>query len=190
MDPTTELRERDVLLDRIQSYAGEHGLGSLTLDDVAAAFRIPLLSLRGYFDTKDELVVALIARSRVRMRDAFARLNRDVSLDPAERRRGMWKFILEHEIDFRFFFEAYGLALHDHQYGAFMHGVGDWIRLMKESTPSQGRSDEQVEALATLVLAVYRGVMMDLCATGDRERVNAAIDLWFELLATLDAPVR
>ena len=186
MDPTAEFRERDALLERIQSYAGEHGLVPLTLEDVAAALRMPLSSLRGYFDTKEELVVAVIAQARVRIREAFASIERSESMDFVERKRAMWKFVQERELDFRFFFEVFGLALHDQHYGAFMHGIDDWIGLMKESMLSRGMSHERVDALATLLLAVYRGLMMDLCATGDRARVNAAMELCFGLLASLD----
>jgi hypothetical protein len=38
------------------------------------------------------------------------------------------------------------------------------------------RSDARVRA--TFVLAVFRGFLLDLCATGDTKRLKRAVDVW------------
>lgn len=104
----------------------------------------------------------------------------DPTLDNTERRRAMWQHYLTHEDDLRLFFEAYGVALHDETYGPFISGIEDWMGLMKETLQSQGVLPGVADAYSTLVIAVYRGAMLDYCATGNRARVNAAMELWFK----------
>ena len=43
----------------------------------------------------------------------------------------------------------------------------------------------RASSFATLTLAAYRGAMLDYCVTRDRARVNAAMDIWFGLVANL-----
>lgn len=42
----------------------------------------------------------------------------------------------------------------------------------------------EARAFATIVLAGFRGFMLDYCATRDRRRIDRAVDLW---LKSLDA---
>ncbi|HUA07802.1 MAG TPA: TetR/AcrR family transcriptional regulator [Candidatus Acidoferrales bacterium] len=177
MDPTAELRERDALLDRIRVYVDRVGLSALTLERAAAAIGVTAEVLRGYFESKEDLIVAMIARNRIRLRERFAKLDLQVSSD--EFRRLMWNFYVDTIEDSRLFYEAYGLALYDNHYGDFLHGINDWLALLRESLVRRGIPSERAEAFATLSLAVFRGAMMDLLATGERARVNAAMEEWF-----------
>jgi hypothetical protein len=65
---------------------------------------------------------------------------------------------------FRFFFEAYGLALRSpDEYASFLKRVvSDWI-------------DPRTPVEATLELALLRGLLLDLLTTGDRDRVEQAV---------------
>ncbi|MBV8728029.1 MAG: hypothetical protein JO233_09590, partial [Candidatus Eremiobacteraeota bacterium] len=83
---------------------------------------------------------------------------------------------------FRLFFEVYGLALQDRKrFAAFLKRVvQDWLSFISEPLQKQGWRRREAEAFATVLIAGYRGFMLDLCATGDRERINAAVDLWLE----------
>jgi len=177
MDPTAELRERDDLLDRLRPYVDQVGLCALTLENSARALGLPEETLHDFFPTKEDLIVALIARNRIRLRAKFANL--DLSMPADEFRRVMWNFYLETANESRLFFEAYGLALHDKHYGDFLHGINDWLGLLKDALIRRGVPQDRAEAFATLSLAVYRGAMMDYCATDERPRVNAAMELWF-----------
>ena len=178
MDPTSELRERDALLERIGAYVDRHGITNVTLESLGKALGIRAETLEDFFHTKTELIVALIARNRIKMRAKFSNL--DASMEPGAFRRAMWDFYVETSSASRLFFEVYGLALSDEQYGEFLHGINDWLGLLKESLTRRGVSNERAEALATLTLAVYRGAMMDLLATGERPRVNAAMEVWLQ----------
>ena len=73
------------------------------------------------------------------------------------------------------FFEAYGLALrHPDRYSNFIdHAVHDWL-------------DEPLAAIddisATLAIATVTGLVLDLLTTGDRVRVEDAMERFLFLL--------
>lgn len=186
MDPTSELRERDALLDRIRAFVEKNGIGDITLVTLAEKLGLSEETLGEFFHTKTELIVALIARNRINLRAKFAKL--DVTMETDAFRRAMWDFYVESAGASRLFFEVYGLALADKHYGAFLHGINDWLGLLKESLTRRGVPSERAEAFATLTLAVYRGAMMDLLATGERPRVNAPMELSFQAATYLTGP--
>lgn len=179
MTPEDIGRER--LLDRIALYAREEGIAGLQVARVAAWLKMPFAELGEYFASDRDLIAALVARNRTRLRDGFAKLDADETLSDRERRKGMWQTYLDAADDSELFFEAYGLALHDQTYGAFLHGVNDWLNLMVESLCRRGMPRAKATAFATLTLAAYRGALLDYCVTRDRARVNAAMEIWFSL---------
>jgi hypothetical protein len=52
------------------------------------------------------------------------------------------------------------------------------------SAPLQrkGYSESEARAHATVVLAGFRGFMLDYCASKDRARVDRAVELWLHAL--------
>jgi AcrR family transcriptional regulator len=176
---------RDTLLDELRAFVDEHGLAALTIEKACAITGLSEDELCTYFDTKEELIVAFVEQDRRRLRERYKSYRADPSVGVMERRRGMWQSILEHEADMRIFFEAYGLALHDNLYREFFHGINDWLDLLRETLRKRGFAADRADALATLAIALYRGAMMDVCATHDRARVNAAMDLWFDTVDRL-----
>ncbi len=186
MDPSAEMRERDALLERIAAYVNEHGIIALDLDALAASLNMTTSHLREFFDTKHDIVVALMSKNRVGHREALAAAAADPASTLLQRSRALWSFIANHESELRLFFEAFGISMHDATYGDFVHGVDDWIDLGKEALIKRGVSPDRIDPLATLTLAVFRGAMLDLCATGERARIKAAMELWFEIITTID----
>lgn len=174
-----ELKERESLLERIRPYVDEHGITTLTFDALARWLGVSVEYLHGFFETKADLVVALVARDRVRQREAFARIDADASMSRLERSRALWRVFLDAPDDSCLLFESYGLGFGDPAYRAFLHGVDDWVGVSEAALIRDGFPREAARAFATLALAVHRGAMLDLCATGDRARVNAAMELWF-----------
>jgi len=58
---------------------------------------------------------------------------------------------------------------------------------MAEELQREGTKKAHAQTFATVVLAGFRGFLLDYCASGDRARVNRAVELW---LPTLDAMLR
>ncbi|HTX57761.1 MAG TPA: hypothetical protein VMD47_11740 [Candidatus Acidoferrales bacterium] len=183
MDSDTEFREREALLERVREHVERHGIMTSTFEDLASALGVEAGRLREFFPTKTELAVALVARNRIRLREKFANLDQTMADD--DFRREMWEFYVETADASRLFFEVYGLAIADAHYGEFLHGINDWLDLVTDAMVRRGVPAERADAFATLGIAVYRGAMMDWLATGDRARVNAAMELWFKAASWL-----
>jgi AcrR family transcriptional regulator len=157
---------RQELLDRAVDYAIENGLGELTLRPLAQALNVQPNTLVHHFGSKEELLSEILNGVRDRLREMRARLAGQPAGDPLE---GVWQWTADpaRRSFFRFFFEAYGLALHRPQsFKPFLSRVvADWL---PEAAPQQ----------ATLELAVLRGLLLDLLTTGERERVEGALALF------------
>jgi hypothetical protein len=76
-----------------------------------------------------------------------------------------------------FWVEAYGRSLvaPDGPWADFARStVDDWLELLKATQPDP--DDVQAAARRTGVLAMLRGALIDLLATGDLERTTAALE--------------
>jgi len=175
-----ERPEREALLDRIAAIVDERGLVSLTLELLADELGLPIEQLHEFFASKEDVAVALIARNRVAQRAAFARIDADATKSRAERSREVWESFLSDERASCLLFESFALGLRDDHYRAFVHGVDDWLDLAVAALVRDGFPRERARAFATLSLAVHRGAMMDFCATRERARVDAAMQLWID----------
>ena len=60
----------------------------------------------------------------------------------------------------------------------------DWLAVLAAAQPAADRHTTAGEAQRTLVLALLRGALLDLLATGDLERTTTAVH---QQLATLHA---
>jgi len=186
-------QRRADLLERITDYVAQNGLADLSLRPLADAVASSPRVLLYYFASKENLIAEVLAHLRARQRALFATLPREsASYDVTI--RGAWTFMSapKNERVFRLFFEIYGLALQSpERYGEFLRGaVDDWIAYLALSKVESGYTERDARAIATVLLAGYRGFLLDLLATGDRARVNRAVDLWILSLDALPEPER
>jgi hypothetical protein len=98
------------------------------------------------------------------------------------------------EISEWLFFEVYGQALQARAHTADLLDdvVTSWLEPITAMRRAQGLSAGAARAQARLDLAVTRGLLLDLLATGDRAATNAAMkqyaaqyDIWHEHTARL-----
>jgi hypothetical protein len=91
------------------------------------------------------------------------------------------------ELLFKFFFETYAMALrHPKNYADFLKtAVEDWLEFIAAPLIRNGQPIEEARAFATIVIAGFRGFMLDYCASRDRTRVDHAVDLWLASLDTI-----
>ncbi len=164
---------RAELLRQAVDYAVEHGVADLTLRPLARALAVQPNTLVHHFGSKEELLSEILNGVRDRLRAMRAAIAASHDGDP---RLGTWRWTADPERlpFFRFFFEAYGLALrHPERYRTFLaRVVSDWL-------------PEGAELQATLELAVQRGLLLDLLTTGERERVEGALALFAERSAAV-----
>ncbi len=165
------------------THVATHGVGDLTLRGLATALGTSHRMLIYHFGSRDGLLVAIAAEVERQQREALADL--DVSGSPAEVMRAMWARLSDPALwPFeRLFFELYARALQGDP-GAlpFLEGiVDDWVAPLAEIGVASGVDPAVARAEARLGLAVYRGLLLDLLATGDREGVTAAVERFIQL---------
>ena len=166
------------LLVGVIDHIAANGLGDASLRSIAAAVGTSHRMLIHHFGGMEGLLVAVVHEVERRTRDAFGELEGDADdvmwalwerlADPS-----MWP--LE-----RVFFEMYGAALAGRPGTTALLDdiVGSWVR----PATALGLSERD----ARLALAVCRGLLLDLLATGDREAVDDAARRFQQLLLRRD----
>jgi AcrR family transcriptional regulator len=142
-----------------------------------------------YFGSKEDLVVRALARLRERQRATFSGMREARYEQPSDACRAMWKQMSSPQSEplFKFFFETYALALRNpRRFGDFLNSaVEDWLEFVAEPMIRKGHPKKEARAFATIVIAGFRGFMLDYCASHDRERIDRAVDLWLRSLDTI-----
>ena len=163
-------------------YVLRTGLGDLSLRPLAAAIRSSPRVLLYLFGSKDGLIRALLARARS---DELALLSRiSAPQDEADRlqsiARELWRWLSDesHRGLLTLWMESYARSLTDPDgpwAGFARDTVDDWLTRLAEAQPPELRDTRVRLAERTLVLAVLRGALLDLLATGDVARTTAAV---------------
>jgi AcrR family transcriptional regulator len=173
-----EIRQR--LLDACTDYALEHGLPD-RLAPLAAAAGTSSRMLIYHFQTRDGLLREVLVQARRRQVEAFTGL---IRLRPGEpypvTLARAWSAIagLEGEPYLRLFSRLHDTAGEPLWPGFRRTATIDWLAPLEDGMRSLGRPE-----LATVVLAVIRGLLMDLGATGDCARTDRA---FADFLTTID----
>ena len=171
--------ERDRLLAATVEHAQAHGVSELSLRQLATALGTSHRMLVYYFGSKDELLVEVTKAVERQQRESLEQLAADDDADPEAQMAAMWRRLTHPSLwpQERLFFELYGQALQGRPHAtSLLDGVvDDWIEPMAAVLVRQGLSPAAARAEARLALAVTRGLLLDLLATGDRKGVNAAM---------------
>jgi AcrR family transcriptional regulator len=179
--PASASPRRDELLERAYAYALEHGVADVSLRPLAAAVGSSPRVLLFLFGSKAGLVQALLDRAR---RDELALLERARAAgagerDPVAVASELWSWLAadEHRALLKLWVEGYARSLIDSEgpwAGFAAATVADWLDLLREVTADASER--------TLILAVLRGAVLDLLATGELERVSGAVNRQLALL--------
>jgi AcrR family transcriptional regulator len=176
----TENASRDRLLAATIDYVAEHGVSNLSLRGLAASIGTSHRMLLYHFGSKEQLLIEVIRAVEEEQRLLLVGVEVDPSLPPAEILRVMWKHISNPALwpNERLFFEMYGQALQHraHTAGLLDDIVESWLEPIAALRRQQGVPDDVARAQARLDLAITRGLLLDLLATGDRAGVDAAIE--------------
>ena len=186
MPRTPDEAHRTDLLDRAVDYVCRHGLTSLSLRPMAKALGTSPRNLLYYFGSKDDLVVEIIRRGRARQQTMMANLKLAPGLPPGQVSRIIWR----HWSDpkrlpiMRLFFDVYNLAITEpSRFPGFLErAVEEWLNALETCCTCPGTSRDEARALATVLIATFRGLMLDLVGTNDRKRVDRAAEVFFSML--------
>ena len=177
MDP------REELLDRVIAHVAATGLADQSLRELAAGAGTSHRMLIYHFGSRAGLVAAIAARIEADQRGALADLAAEAS-DAADLQRQLWARVSDPAIApfVRLFFDVLGLALAGREGTEQFRGalVEPWLEAATaaaEAVSAEPRRDD-----LRLGMAVSRGLLIDVLATGDVAGATAAherfIALW------------
>ena len=179
------------LLDAIVGYLVKHGVADVSLRPLAKAVGSSPRVLLYYFGSKEKLLAQAIRRLRDLQRAGFGKLRDARYENPSDACRAIWQEMSAPEslAMFQLSLETFTLALrHRRQFAQFLStSVEDWLQFMSQSPIRQGARPEDARAFATVVIAGFRGFLLDYCATRDRKRIDQAVEMWIGTLNTLSS---
>jgi AcrR family transcriptional regulator len=179
---TVPSARRAELLELAYQYAVSRGRADLSLRPLARAIGSSPRVLLYLFGSKDGLVRGLLGRARA---DELALLESARGQDGAAgigaAAGRIWAWLADdaHRGLLTLWVDGYArsLAEPDGPWGGFAAAtVRDWLDVLAAAQPAAHRETAAGLAERTLVLAVLRGALLDLLATGDAERTAAAMD--------------
>jgi len=186
-DPAPSAR-REELLELAYRYVRDRGIAGLSLRPLAAEIGSSPRVLLFLFGSKDGLTRALLARARadelgfldgMRSPDGSAP---DGSAPDGLAGTGLrvWQWLADrsHRAVLTLWVEAYARSLvePDGPWADYARQtVEDWLRVLAAAQPADERDTAAGAARRTAVLAVLRGAMLDLLATGDAARTTDAV---------------
>ena len=172
---------RQRLLDAVVAHFTAEGLADQSLRRIAEAIGSSHRMLLYHFGSKDGLLLAVVLEVEARTQDRLAALGED-TLETEALIRRMWTYVADPTLgDFeRLFFALYGRAL---QGDAAIRSLLDdditrWLQANEALSAPLGIPPDVIRTHARLGLAVTRGLLLDLLATGDRAEVEAALEVF------------
>jgi AcrR family transcriptional regulator len=186
MDQTVHLvvagsQARQRLLDAAVEQALGTGIGDMSLRELASAIGTSHRMLLYHFGSREGLFTAVARAVEENERRA---LLHDGPL-PGDAWKA-WKRLSDPALwpQERLFFELYARALYERPgTEEFLDGIVDsWVEPVATALQATGADRRRARTDARLGLAVTRGLLLDLLATGDRRAVDAAFRRFLELL--------
>ena len=184
-------RKRE-LLDAAYRYVLGNGLADMSLRPLARAIESSPRVLLFLFGSKEGLIRALLARARedeLGYLDALRNQREPNGGGLAATGAQVWSWLAapEHRALLGLWVEGYALSLRGEPgpWAGFANDtVNDWLDLLAARQPVSREITPAGRDERTLLLAVLRGALLDLLATGDIERVAGAVDSYLGGLVT------
>jgi AcrR family transcriptional regulator len=166
------------------------GVSAADLGGMAAELGASPRMLIHHFGSKDQLIADAVGEAREHQRGLFREW-----LEGREDRtiggvmRSLWELMEAPWAQpyLRLFSEVYMIAVQQPERfpGFSTHAaVHDWLPGLAAALREGGAAEDEVCALATLVLGVERGLLLDKLGTGEHGRIQAAHDALLRLLAS------
>jgi len=187
--PRTGDDPKQQLLERALGYLTEHGIGDISLRELAAALGTSHRMLIYHFGSKEGLFLAVVQEAENRQRQLLANLFGGGTADFAASARSFWEQLRSPELAplERLFFELYGQALRGRSYALpILAGfIDSWVQPLIPALMAAGLSRPEAQAEARLGIAVARGLLLDVLATGDVAGADGAYERYLAASAAL-----
>jgi AcrR family transcriptional regulator len=191
---TVNHHRRDAIVERAADHLLDRGLVAVPLRELATAVGVSPRMLVHHFGSREQLLSRALREARSRQRAAFeARLAAQDGRPYANVLTDAWRWFASDEAQpyLRLFGQLHALAgAPASPHAEFLReSVLDWLPTLEAGFAADGADPAAARELATVTLAVVRGLLQDLTAIGDRQRVSAAFDRYALLLrCILQAP--
>jgi AcrR family transcriptional regulator len=187
MARTIDYQRREAIVQCAADYLLERGVVAVSLRELAAAVGVSPRMLVHHFGSREQLVAAAVRAARSRQREAFeARLAAQPERPYADVLTDAWRWFATDEARryLRLFGQLHALAqAPESPHAEFLReSVLDWLPTIEHGFAADGADPARTRELATLTLAVIRGLLQDANAIGDHERVSAAFERYAALL--------
>jgi AcrR family transcriptional regulator len=186
-DGNHDVEPKQRLLAETVKYLAAHGAADISLRRLAAALGTSHRMLLYHFGSKAGLLVEVVRLIEQRQREMFGELDLDAGASPYDTALLFWNRLADPAMwpYIRLFFEMYGRALQgDPDAAPLLDGIVDqWLALLTVWNQRNGVPAETARANARLGVAVVRGLLLDLLATGDRDGVDHAMEQYIALSA-------
>jgi AcrR family transcriptional regulator len=163
------------------------GLADKSLRTIADASGVSHRMLIHHFGSKEALLVEVIRAVEEQQRELLAALESSPQKDNLPTGLRFWRHLRDPRLarQERLFFEVYGQALQGRSWATpLLAGiVDDWLEPLATLLTEAGADPTTVAVDARLALAVCRGLLLDVLATGADDEVDAAMDRFAQLLA-------
>ena len=185
---TSQARER--LLAAAVEQAMRGGIADMSLRELAAAIGTSHRMLIYHFGSREGLLAA-VART---VEEAQRATVSEWGLTAASARQ-LWQHFSDPRLwpAERLFFELYAHALlgRPGTEGFLDNAIEPWVTMIAGAmTREAGLDDKTARAEARLAVAVTRGLLLDLLASGDRDSVTEAFECYLRHAEPLDGVVK
>jgi len=176
------LPARERLLAAAVDRALDTGIADLSLRQIAAAIGTSHRMLIYHFGSREGLLVAVTQAVEEQQRSLLL----ESGAAPQDARHA-WEHLSDPALwpQERLFFELYAYALRGRPgTEGFLDGIVEsWVAPIAAAQVEAGADEPTARAEARLGVAVVRGLLLDLLATGDRAGTTAAFERFIRLAA-------
>jgi AcrR family transcriptional regulator len=174
---------KERLLDAVIEHFTADGLADQSLRRIAEAVGTSHRMLLYHFGSKDGLLLEVVREVEARTQAQFAAIGDAVAPERVDELvRSMWRYVADpaHEDFERLFFALYGRALQGEASARplLKDDIENWLEANTSVTAAAGVPPGTARAHPRHGLAVTRGLLLDLLATGDRAGIDAALDVF------------
>jgi AcrR family transcriptional regulator len=184
----TSATPKEKLLAAVVGVALAGGIADKSLRSIAEAAGTSHRMLIHHFGSREGLLVELIREVEARQRSALSELGAESGEESGDLADRFWKHLRSPELapQERLFFEVYGQALQGRQWAApLLEGiVENWVAPVAAMLEAAGISPQTARTIARLYVAVGRGLLLDVLATGEGHEVDAAMKFFSDMLLT------
>jgi AcrR family transcriptional regulator len=173
---------RQRLLNAVVAHFTAEGLADQSLRRIAEAVGTSHRMLIYHFGSRDGLLLAVVREVEARTQEHVADLSRDAPGESDALLRQLWSYVADPLLGDleRLFFALYGRALQGEKavLPLLDDDIGHWLDANVAMTAPLGVPADIARTHGRLALAVTRGLLLDLLATGDRAGVDAAFEVF------------